>query len=315
MKESWTVPPDEENLRVDVAVPRHVTPSSRAQAKQWIEQGWVLVEGKTVRASRLLHAGERVEVSLPPPVPAEPQPEPIPLHIVYEDDALVVIDKPADLVVHPAPGHSSGTLVNALLYHLPHLSGVGGVSRPGIVHRLDRGTSGLLVVAKNDLAHRHLARQFAARQVEKRYLVVVYGSPPKTLRIETPIGRDPRDRKKISSRSRRPRKALTEAHRLEALRHSALLSVRILTGRTHQIRVHLSESGFPVVGDKEYARRGRSRQGDECLRLLAGFPRPALHAAALAFRHPRSEKLVEFEAPMPEDMRSLLDALRAASSP
>ncbi len=307
----WTVSPDEENVRLDSAIPSHIDTASRAQAKRWIESGWVLVEGKPVRPSRLLRAGEIVEVRVPPPEPAEPRPEAIPLDIVYEDDDLVVLVKPPHLVVHPAPGHPSGTLVNALIYHCTHLSGIGGVARPGIVHRLDQGTSGLLVAAKNDVAHRALARQFENRTVEKRYLALVHGEAPARLNLEKPIGRDIRNRKKISSRTRHARTAVTQVARIESLPWSSLLSVHIETGRTHQIRVHLSEAGYPLAGDTQYGRSRRApRGGEAAFRILKGLSRPALHAAVLGFRHPGSDDPMRFEIPLPEDIQHVVDGLR-----
>ncbi len=307
----WIVSPQEDNTRIDRLIPDHVEIASRAQAKRWIEDGRVRVNGQTVRPSRLAHSGEEVKVEVPPTEPAEPQPEAIPIEILDEDEDIIVVNKPPHMVVHPAAGHASGTLVNALLHHCIDLSGIGGVARPGIVHRLDRGTSGLIVAAKNDHSHRTLARQFAARSVEKLYLALVYGSAPERLLMESPIGRDPHDRKKISSRSRRPKSASTEAERLEVLSLSTLLSIRIATGRTHQIRVHLSEAGFPVVGDTDYGRTRRPPKGDErAFEILNHLKRPALHAARLAFRHPRSGEILQFEAPLPSDIQYVLDELR-----
>jgi len=312
----WTVAREEESLRLDRVIPAHVPDASRAQAKRWIEDGRVRVEGRQARPSLALREGETVVVELPPPEPARTPPEPIPLDIVYEDEDLLVVNKPPFLVVHPAPGHRSGTLVNALLHHCPNLSGVGGVIRPGIVHRLDRGTSGLLVVAKHDRAHRAIAGQFARRSVEKRYQALVYGRPPSPLRIESPLGRDVRDRKKISSRSPRGKPAITIATSIEHLSLTTLLSVQIETGRTHQIRVHLSEAGFPVVGDKDYGRRRPSSPGSKdaagSLEILEEMSRPALHAALLSFLHPGSGEPVRFEAPLPPDMEELLTKLRQA---
>ena len=272
------------------------------------------MENRPARPSLSLREGETVAVELPPPAPAETPPEPIPLDIVYEDEDLVVVNKPPFLVVHPAPGHRTGTLVNALLHHCPNLSGVGGVARPGIVHRLDRGTSGLLVAAKHDRAHRAIARQFAGRTVAKRYRALVYGRPPSPLRIESSIGRDARDRKKISSRSPRGKPAITVATTMESLPLATLLDVRIETGRTHQIRVHLSEAGFPVVGDSLYGRTQRSSPSTSkdatARRVLEEMNRPALHAASLTFVHPGSGESVTFEAPLPSDMLELLTRLR-----
>ena len=309
----WTVVAEEENERLDRALPAHVRNASRAQAKRWIEAGLVSVGGKRVRPSHILHKGEEVVVELLPPRPAEAMPEPIPLDVVYEDDDFLVVNKPPFLVVHPAPGHRTGTLVNALLHHCPNLSGVGGVARPGIVHRLDSGTSGLLVVAKDDFSHQDIARQFARRSVDKQYLALVHGRPPSTLRIEKPLGRDVHNRKKFSSRSRRAKPAITEITRLEDLPLSTLLSVHIETGRTHQIRVHLSEAGFSIVGDQDYGRARRKPAGAQAVfQILKAFARPALHAAVLGFQHPRTGEPLRFEAPLPPDLEALLERLREA---
>jgi 23S rRNA pseudouridine1911/1915/1917 synthase len=294
--------------RIDVALTRFLPDLSRAQAKRWIEEGRVTVDGAPVKASRAISRGERVEVSIPAPVPATPLPEPIPLDILYEDRDIVVLNKKAGMVVHPAPGHASGTLVNALLAHTADLSGIGGVLRPGIVHRLDAGTTGVLVVAKNDRSHRSLQSQFQKRSVSKIYLALAHGTTSERFAIDRAIGRDARDRKKISSRTRTPRPATSEISRLETLPGCSLLEIRIRTGRTHQIRVHLSEAGHPLVGDREYGAAGR---GPRSIRALRDFPRPALHAFRLSFQHPSSGAEVSFEAPLPEDFSSLLRELRA----
>jgi 23S rRNA pseudouridine1911/1915/1917 synthase len=306
-KQAFEVAPSERGARIDVVLTLHVAGASRAQAKRWIEDGRVEVDGKSVRPSRVCHGGERVEVSIPPPAPAVPSPEAIPLDILYEDRHIVVVNKSAGMVVHPAPGHPSGTLVNALLFHTRHskdLSGIGGVMRPGIVHRLDRGTSGVMVVAKNDGAHRSLEAQFQKRTVEKTYLALAHGMTPERFVVDRPIGRDIRHRTRISSRTRSPRAATSECRRVEKLPGCSLLEIRILTGRTHQIRVHLSEAGHPLVGDREY---GGSRRPSP---LLRDFARPALHALRLAFDHPESGERVSFEAPLPEDFSRLLGELR-----
>ena len=233
--------------------------------------------------------------------------------MVHEDAHLLVIDKPAGLAVHPGAGRPGGTLVNALLLHVRDLSGVGGVLRPGIVHRLDRGTSGLMVVAKDDAAHRALAAQFAARTVEKEYAALVLGVPsPREGRVSAPIGRHPVQRKRMSVRARGGREALTSYKVVETLDGAALLRVRIHTGRTHQIRVHLASIGHPVAGDREYggtrtppSRRALSRE------LLAALKRPALHAARLSFTHPSTAERLTFESPLPADLREVLEGLRS----
>jgi 23S rRNA pseudouridine1911/1915/1917 synthase len=257
-------------------------------------------------------AGQSVEVTVPAPVPALPQPEDIPLRIVHEDRHLVVVDKPAGLVVHPGAGTAAGTLVNALLHRVKDLSGVGGVLRPGIVHRLDRGTSGLLVVAKDDPTRQELARQFASRTVEKEYLAVVLGRPRRaTGTIEAPIGRDPVHRKRMSVRAPRGRASRTTYIVAETLEGAALLRLRIHTGRTHQIRVHLASIGHPVAGDAVYGGRRLPATASERLRVVvAELERPALHAARLAFTHPATGQRVSFESPLPEDLSRLIDRLR-----
>jgi 23S rRNA pseudouridine1911/1915/1917 synthase len=253
-------------------------------------------------------------VSVPAPAPAAPQPEDIPLRVVYEDAALLVIDKPTGLVVHPGAGTPAGTLVNALVARVRDLSGVGGVLRPGIVHRLDRGTSGLLVVAKDDATHRELARQFAARSVEKEYLALVLGSPARAAgEIDKPIGRDPARRMRMSVRASRGRTALTSWRVVERFDGAALLRVRIHSGRTHQIRVHLASIGHAVAGDPLYGGT-RTPSGRTAAReALASLARPALHSARLAFTHPVSHERLTLEAPLPEDLLQVLRELRAAS--
>jgi 23S rRNA pseudouridine1911/1915/1917 synthase len=274
----------------------------------------VLLDGRSARPSARLRPGQTVSATVPPPDRAIPEPEDMPLSVVHEDARLIVVDKPAGLVVHPAGGARRGTLVNALLAHTRDLSGVGGVLRPGIVHRLDRGTSGLLVVAKDDATHRSLARQFAGRSVSKEYLALVLGVPPaREGTIAAPIGRDPVHRKRMSARVPRGREARTDYAVVEAFDGAALLRVRPHTGRTHQIRVHLASIGHPVAGDATYggtrmppSRRAAAR---EALRSLR---RPGLHAAALAFTHPETGQAVRFESPVAADIALVLELLRAA---
>jgi 23S rRNA pseudouridine1911/1915/1917 synthase len=251
-----------------------------------------------------------VEVEIPPPAPSTAEAEDLPLTILYEDTSIVVIDKPAGMVVHPAAGHAQGTLVNALLHHVKDLSGVGGELRPGIVHRLDRGTSGVMVVAKNDDAHQELSRQFMLREVEKEYFALVWGLVQAGRRIDSPIGRDPNDRQKMSSRARHARHAVTRITGAEHLRGVTLITVAIATGRTHQIRVHLSEIGHPIVGDPAYGGFRRHVAAD--LRPLLRLERPFLHAARLAFQHPVDARRMEFTSPLPTDLQQVLDDIRAA---
>ena len=310
--EAWRIEPSESALRLDVAVASRLEDVSRARVKKWIEEGRVRVDGKIARPSRLCHEGESVEVVIPAPVPASPEAEAIPLSILYEDEHLVVVDKPAGMVVHPSPGHPSKTLVNALLAHCHDLSGIGGVERPGIVHRLDSGTTGVIVVAKHDHAHQHLAAQFQGRRVHKRYLAVVHGAPPEHLVIESAIGRDRLHRTKMSTRTDHPRSATSTLERLEQLPHSALLAIQIQTGRTHQIRVHLSEAGYPIAGDQDYGAPRKRAFGQDALafKWLSEFPRPALHAESLTLTHPSNDEKMHWSAPIPNDMNDLLEKLR-----
>jgi len=309
------VGPDEAGLRLDAWLARRLPALSRARIQSLIGAGHVRLDGAPSRPAARVRPGQSALVTVPDATPAVPQPEPIPLRVVHEDASLLVVDKPAGLVVHPGAGTPSGTLVNALLARVADLSGIGGVLRPGIVHRLDRGTSGLIVVAKDDESHRALARQFAGRTVEKEYLALVLGSPPRASgEISRPIGRDPVHRKKMSTRGPRGREARTTWTLEERLDGAALLRVRIHTGRTHQVRVHLASIGHPVAGDPLYggtrtpaSRRAAAREA------LASLRRPALHAARLAFAHPASGERLAFEAPLPADLAGVLAALRAAA--
>jgi 23S rRNA pseudouridine1911/1915/1917 synthase len=307
---SLTVDEDGAGQRLDRWLAARLPEHSRARLQALIETAAVLVDDRPAKASLKLRAGQRVEVTIPEPAPAAPLPEDIPLDVVYEDASLLVVDKPAGLVVHPGAGRPSGTLVNALLRHVKDLSGVGGVLRPGIVHRLDRGTSGLLVVAKDDTTHRALARQFAGRSVQKEYLALVLGVPsPRSGSLSAPIGRDPVRRRRMSVRAPRGRPALTRYTVVEAFEGAALLRVAIHTGRTHQIRVHLAALGHPVAGDPVYGGRRvpASRRAREALSALA---RPAQHAARLAFEHPSRRERLAFESPLPADIASVLQRLR-----
>jgi 23S rRNA pseudouridine1911/1915/1917 synthase len=299
-------------VRLDRFLAQQLPDVSRARVQALIDGGAVSVDGAGTRASLRLREGARVDVTIPEPAAAVPQPEDLPLAVVHDDPGFLVVDKPAGLVVHPGAGAASGTLVNALLHHVHDLSGVGGVLRPGIVHRLDKGTSGLILVAKDDAAHRALAAQFAAREVRKEYVAVVHGVPARAeATIDRPIGRDPVHRRRMAIDVPRARAARSTYAVRERLDGASLLDVRIHTGRTHQIRVHLASLGHPIAGDDLYGgRRTPSCRGADARAALAAFPRPALHAARLAFRHPATGEALAFDSPLPADLEALLDALR-----
>ncbi|MFI5314789.1 MAG: RluA family pseudouridine synthase [Myxococcota bacterium] len=298
------VPPELVGQRLDAALAKLEPALSRAQVRRLVEQGAVTVSGAVVKPAHRLRAGERIAGHVPETRRTALAAEPLPLAILYQDADLAVIDKPAGLVVHPAPGHRGGTLVNALLHHCRDLSGVGGELRPGIVHRLDKDTSGVLVVAKNDLAHRALAAQFKAHSVLREYLALVSGAPrAQSGSVEAAIGRHPTDRKRMSTRARRGRAAVTHYRVEERLRGATLLRVRLETGRTHQVRVHLASIGLSLLGDPVYG-GGRAR-GSEL-----GLTRQALHAAVLGFTHPGTAAALRFESPLPADLARALEALR-----
>lgn len=296
--------------RVDQVVTAHLRDMSRSQVQRLIREGSVTIAGRPIKSGALATPGAVVTVTMPPAAPAALRAEPLPLAILHDDADLVVVDKPAGLVVHPSAGHASGTMVNALLHHVGGLSGIGGRERPGIVHRLDKGTSGVMVIAKHDRAHRDLARQFHDRLVEKEYVALVWGRPPMGRSFDQALGRDPRHRQKISSRARHGRPAITTLRSVEPLGPVSLVRVAIATGRTHQIRVHLSEAGFPVVGDALYG-GSRRRTG---LRAVAALDRPFLHAARLSFAHPADGRRLTFEAPLPADLDAVLTAARRAAA-
>jgi 23S rRNA pseudouridine1911/1915/1917 synthase len=303
------VPADVEGTRLDLFLASVLPEHSRSQIQRLIKEGRIRVEGREAKPNHSVRAGQSVTVDVPEPVEATPRAEALPLPILYQDSDLIVVDKPAGMVVHPAAGHSSGTLVNALLHHVDDLSGIGGEKRPGIVHRLDRGTSGLMVVAKHDAAHEELSRQFREREVEKEYYALVWGEVQAGRRIDAPIGRDPGNRKKMSARARRSREAVTRILRAERLKALTLIQVAIHTGRTHQIRVHLSAIGHPIVGDPLYGGVHRRVPGD--IRAVTHLDRPFLHAARLAFTHPRDGRRMAFASELPPDLQRVLDELRA----
>jgi len=295
--------------RLDTFLRSQFPTLSRGAIQRLIEQGDVRVNGSPVKATHQPRAGEKIEIHWPAARPATAQPQELPLDLLFEDDDLLVLNKPAGMVVHPSAGHFESTLVNALLHHCAgRLSGIGGVARPGIVHRLDKETSGCLVVAKNDPTHLALSTQFASREVEKVYHVIVCGTlTTEKGDIRAAIGRHPTHRKRMAVTDGSGREAWTSYRVLEGLREATLVEVLLHTGRTHQVRVHFKHLGFPIVGDATYGNRQNKR-----LTELTGYiaPRQMLHAHKLAFQHPHTGKRVSFDAPWPEDFRAALAALR-----
>jgi 23S rRNA pseudouridine1911/1915/1917 synthase len=331
-REVLSVLPQEAGMRLDQWLAARLGPDlSRSRAQALIRDGAVTLGGEACReAKRKVTAGESCMVLMPEPEPAAPRPEKIELHILYEDAELIVVDKPAGLVVHPGAGNPAGTLVNALLHHCGDtLSGIGGVRRPGIVHRLDKDTSGVMVVAKNDRSHRALAEAFAdhgrSGDLERIYEALVWGTPPRSRgTVDAPLGRASNDRTRravVSPGHSDARHALTHYEvaerfggRPDGTAVAALVRCRLETGRTHQIRVHMAHIGHPLVGDPAYGRALRSKAGalPEPLRSeVAGFPRQALHAAVLAFRHPVDGRMLRFDTPPPADLMKLLEGFRS----
>ena len=304
------VSPDGKGHRLDAWLSVVEPDLSRARIQDLIRSGRITLNGKSTKPSQSLISGQEIQINIPAAVEIELQPETIPLNILFEDSDLIVINKPAGMVVHPAAGHASGTLVNALLAHCPDLAGINGEKRPGIVHRLDRDTTGVMVVAKNDITMRSLTSQFKLRQTTKEYLALVWGhlNPPAG-RTETLIGRNPRDRKKMCTKPDIGRNAITNYETQEKFADTSLLRVRIETGRTHQIRVHMAFLGHSIVGDPQY---GRPRHNI----LPVPVPtRQMLHAARLTLAHPSTGQVLSFEAPLPEDMNTLIHRLRNSPSP
>jgi 23S rRNA pseudouridine1911/1915/1917 synthase len=292
------------DVRVDRYISQEAPDLSRSLVQKLLDEGRITVAGQVPKASYKVQAGDEIIVRVPPPESTAVLAEAIPLTIVYEDADIVVVDKPAGMVVHPAHGHLSGTLVNALLAHCPDLAGIGGALRPGIVHRLDKDTSGLVIVAKNDAAHHNLQTQFQARLVHKTYLALVEGAPQAAHGvIDAPIGRDPQHRQRmavVTGSSGRGREARTEYRIVERFPQHALIEAEPVTGRTHQIRIHLAFIGHPIVGDRVYGFR----------KQRLALPRQFLHATRIAFTLPSSGQPVEFTSPLPDDLAAVLKTLR-----
>ncbi len=327
-RQEWTLEDEQATERLDRVLARLQGDLSRSRLQALIRDGQVTVDGAPVLdPNRKVAGGARIGLNIPPPVPAEPAGEVMALSVVYEDDDVIVIDKPPGLVVHPAAGHDSGTLVNALIAHCGEsLSGIGGVKRPGIVHRLDKDTSGLLVVAKNDLAHQALAAQFADHgrtgPLERAYLAIVWGVPERRRgTVEAALARSTHNREKIVVVGEdRGRYAITHYELQEslppALPMASLVRCELETGRTHQIRVHMAHLGHPLLGDPTYGsgfKTKANRLSEPQREALNALDRQALHAAILGFEHPRSGEFLRFESPLPADMTSLLEALRAGN--
>ena len=303
-------------MRLDLFVSSQLAGETRASVQRLIESGDILVDGHQVRSSLKLKGGEKVSVDIPAPVEAEPQAEPIPLDVLYEDGDLIVVNKPAGMVVHPGAGNSSGTLVNALLGHCTDLSGIGGEVRPGIVHRLDKGTSGVMVAAKSDRAHQGLSAQFHVHSIKRIYLALIFGNPAEdTGKIENVIGRHPTERLRQSGKARHGKHAVTRWRVKERYGRICLVELRLETGRTHQIRVHLTEAGFPLLGDPLYPDGGRTNNlADPRLKkMISSLGRQALHARTLGFVHPVSGDYLEFTTDMPDDMQALCGYLIGGS--
>ena len=314
----FTINKNQCGQRLDIFLAQSEAALSRSQVKYAIEEGNVLVNDNVPKVSQKLKENDVIILSKKPPIEAKAVAQEKPLNIVYEDEAIIVINKPAGMVVHPAPGNPDNTLVNALLFHCHDLSGIGGVLRPGIVHRLDKDTSGLIVAAKSNEAHRHLSAQFEQHDVHKKYLALVWGDVKGNHgEIVEPVGRHPVNRKKMSTKSKHGRGALTLWKVRERYGVATLLDVEIKTGRTHQIRVHLSDRGYPVVGDAVYGNSVKIRTiADPLLKArLKEFNRQALHAAHLSFIHPVRGERVVFTAGMPEDMAGLCAQLRSSVKP
>jgi 23S rRNA pseudouridine1911/1915/1917 synthase len=304
------VAPEDSGIRLDRFVIKRIPGESRSQIQNWIRKGYILANGEHTKTGYRTRISDRIILTIPELLPNQPFPEDIPINIIYEDSHLAVIDKPAGLVCHLGAGIRSGTLVNALLFRMGPLA-AGDPGRPGIVHRLDKFTSGIMMVAKNNLAHRQLSQQFKNRQVKKEYAALVHGSPsPSSGTIDMPIGRDPKNRKKMSTHAHKARKAITHYDLEENFGYVSLLKVRIETGRTHQIRVHLAQKGHPIVGDSLYGGDRIKNLPANLLTAAKELGRPFLHSRHLEFHHPQSGELVSFSSPLSLELQHFLSIVR-----
>ena len=300
--------PDDRGLRLDVFLTQRLKDVTRSQIQMLNRSGAIRVEGRQDKAGYRIRGGETIEVDLQSVQPVPLTPEQIPLQIYFEDDNLAVIEKPAGMVVHPGSGTKTGTVVHGLLFHFKNLSSTGGASRPGVVHRLDKKTSGLLIVAKSNVAHVRLSRAFQSREIQKTYVALVHGKLPKpTGTIELAVGRHPKVRTKMAAGGARGRSAYTEYRAMEVFRGFSLIEIRIKTGRTHQIRVHLSAIGHPVVGDDVYGERSNK----EFSKKFGPLNRFFLHASSLRFVHPMTGVPLEFHSPLPMELQKLLTSIKS----
>ncbi len=310
----FTVPEELEGIRLDRCLAKLNPDWTRSRARKLIDDDHVLLNNASGKASTTVHTGDSVIVDEPPPRPLEVEGEDIPLNVIHEDTDLLIINKPAGLVIHPAAGNPSGTLVNALLHYCKDLSGIGGVERPGIVHRLDKDTTGIMIVAKSDRAHLALSIAFRQHTIGKTYLAVCYGTP-KTEDgvVDAPIDRHPRNRREMAVvKEGRPSRTLYDVE--QAFEGTSMVSCHPVTGRTHQIRVHMAHVGHAIVGDPLYAgRQWRNLPDARIQSACRSFPRQALHARRIAFEHPVTKEAVEFEAPLPPDIEELLQLLRSSA--
>jgi len=311
MTQTFTVTPSDAKTRLDIFLLQRLPDLTRSRIKNLIEDGLVSLNDMPAKAGVKVKGGDEISITIPEPQPVKAEPEKIPLDIIYEDKDVIVINKPPGLTVHPGTGRAKGTLVNALLYHCRDLSGIGGELRPGIVHRIDKDTSGVLVVAKNDKSHQFLAKQFKEHSIKRRYLAIVSGYVKKDEgTVDLPIGRHISERKKMSVRTRKGRRAVTHYRVLKRFPFHTLLEVTLETGRTHQIRVHLSAIHHPVIGDPVYGKENiPSGLSQKAVMLIKNLKRQALHAETLGIIHPETNEYVEWTAPLPRDMEAIINAL------